>query len=71
MSKAVFQLEPLTCPSCIKKLEGILHKTSGVVSAKVLFSSSKVKVEYDSHILETKQIKNILCKIGYSVLAVK
>ena len=47
MSKAVFQLEPLTCPSCIKKIETTLNKTTGVESAKVLFNSSKVKMEFD------------------------
>ncbi|WP_051912644.1 heavy-metal-associated domain-containing protein [Carnobacterium funditum] len=45
MSKAVYQLEPLTCPSCIKKIESTLSKTAGVESAKVMFNSSKVKTE--------------------------
>ena len=71
MSKAVFHLEALTCPSCIKKIEVILHKTKGVISAKVVFNSSKVKVEYDSNIVEIQQIKNVLSKIGYPVLSVK
>ncbi|MEH6907592.1 heavy-metal-associated domain-containing protein, partial [Neobacillus drentensis] len=37
MSKAVYQLESLTCPSCIKKIETTLNKTNGVESTKVLF----------------------------------
>ena len=40
-----FQLETLTCPSCIAKIEGALNKQSGVEEAKVLFNSSKVKVK--------------------------
>ena len=47
MSKAVYQLEPLTCPSCIKKIETTLNKTVGIETAKVMFNSSKVKTEFD------------------------
>src|SRR3954470_13114050 len=42
-----FAVEDLTCPSCIKKIEGALSKKSGVDEAKVLFNSSKVKVVFE------------------------
>ena len=35
-----FQLETLTCPTCITKIEGALNKESGVEEAKVLFLTS-------------------------------
>lgn len=47
MTVIKFQLEPLTCPSCIKKIEGKVGKMDGVEEVKVLFNSSKVKVDYD------------------------
>lgn len=65
MSKAVFQLEPLTCPSCIKKIETTLYKTTGVESAKVLFNLSKVKTEFDDTQIEATK------KLGYPVLSSK
>ncbi|HVI21477.1 MAG TPA: heavy-metal-associated domain-containing protein [Bacillus sp. (in: firmicutes)] len=71
MSKAVFQLEPLTCPSCIKKIETTLNKTTGVESAKVLFNSSKVKTEFDNAQIEASQLEEMIKKLGYPVLSSK
>jgi copper chaperone len=69
MSKAVFQLEPLTCPSCIKKIETTLNKTTGVETAKVLFNSSKVKTEFDDTQIETSQLEATIKKLGYPLLS--
>lgn len=71
MSKAVLQLETLTCPSCIKKIETALNKTAGVDSAKVVFSSSKVKVELDEAKVDVNQIEGTINKLGYQVLSSK
>ena len=71
MTKAVFQLEPLTCPSCIKKIETTLNKTTGVESAKVLFNSSKVKTEFDNAQIEASQLEETIKKLGYPVLSSK
>lgn len=65
MSKAIYQLEPLTCPSCIKKIETTLSKTIGVESVKVLFNSSKVKTEFDESTIEASEIKETIQKLGY------
>ena len=71
MSKAVFQLEALTCPSCIKKIETTLNKTAGVDSVKVLFNSSKVKTEFDESQIEAAQLEETIKKLGYEVLSAK
>ncbi|WP_243291488.1 heavy-metal-associated domain-containing protein [Bacillus sp. FJAT-47783] len=71
MSKAVFQLEPLTCPSCIKKIETTLNKTNGIISARVLFNSSKVRTEFDESRVEACQLKEMIKKLGYQVLSTK
>lgn len=71
MSKAVFQLEPLTCPSCIKKIETTLNKTTGVESVKVLFNSSKMKTEFDNAQIEASQLEETIKKLGYPVLSSK
>lgn len=71
MRKAVYQLEPLTCPSCIKKIESTLNKTEGVLNAKVLFNSSKVKTEFDETIIEAEKIQEIVQKLGYPILSAK
>lgn len=71
MKKAVFQLEALTCPSCVKKIESTLSKTEGVGEAKVLFSSSKVRVEFDEDKVNPEKLKNSIRKLGYDVLELK
>lgn len=71
MTKAVFQLEPLTCPSCIKKIETTLNKTTGIESTKVLFNTSKVKVEFDEVHVKANQIEETMKKLGYPVLSSK
>jgi copper chaperone len=71
MSKAVFQLEPLTCPSCIKKIETTLSRTPGVESARVLFNASKVKAEFDESRTGADELKDVIVKLGYPVLSAK
>jgi len=71
MSKAVYQLEPLTCPSCIKKIETTLNKTEGIESAKVMFNSSKVKTEFDESKTKAEKIQETIQKLGYPVLSSK
>ena len=69
MKSINYQLETLTCPSCINKIEGILNKTDGVDSAKVLFNSSKVKIAYDEDKTSAEQLAALIEKLGYPVLS--
>lgn len=69
--KAVMQLETLTCPSCLKKIEGALSKVDGVEHAKVLFNASKAKVDFDEEKVSAEAIKETIEKLGYEVKDVK
>lgn len=64
-----FQLETLTCPTCINKIEGVLKKEPGVMNARVLFNSSKVKVEYDDEEVSSERLADLIEKIGYPILS--
>jgi copper chaperone len=68
MKTIKLQLEPLTCPSCIKKIEGALSKQEGVQEANVLFNFSKVKVLFNEEVVSTEQLITTIQKIGYPVL---
>lgn len=70
MKKAVMQLETLTCPSCMKKIEGALDKVEGVENVKVLFNASKAKVDFDEAKVSADELKEIVEKTGYQVQAV-
>ena len=69
MNTVKFQLEPLTCPTCIKKIEGTVNKMNGVKEANVLFNSSKVKVIFDETVLNSKDLQQTIEKLGYKVLS--
>ncbi len=69
MKTVKFQLETLTCPSCIQKIEGVLNKEQGVEEAKVLFNSSKVKIQYDDDEVTSERLKELIEKVGYPVLS--
>ena len=70
MQKATIQLETLTCPSCMQKIENGVKSLDGVNknNIKVLFNSSKVKVEYDDEKVSIKDIENAIDKLGYEVI---
>ncbi|MDD4766514.1 MAG: heavy-metal-associated domain-containing protein [Desulfotomaculaceae bacterium] len=67
MAKAEFQLEPLTCPTCVKKIESTLTRAKGVDSVKVLFNSSKVKAEFDDTQTNAEKLKLTIENLGYTV----
>jgi len=69
MQKATIQLEALTCPSCIQKIEGAVKSLDGVdkESVNVSFNSSKVKLDFDDEKLSIKDVENAIGKMGYEV----
>ncbi|WP_026907315.1 heavy-metal-associated domain-containing protein [Paucisalibacillus globulus] len=69
MATKKFQLEPLTCPSCIKKIETKLSKMDGVDEAKVMFNSSKVKTTFNEELVTADELKDTIEKLGYQVIA--
>lgn len=69
MQKANIQLETLTCPSCLQKIDNAVKGLDGVEkdSVKVLFNSSKVKINFDSEKISIEEIENAIDKLGYEV----
>lgn len=69
MKKATIQLETLTCPSCVQKVEKAVKSLNGVEkeSVNVLFNSSKVKFDFDEEKLSLKDVENAITVLGYEV----
>jgi len=65
MKTILFQLERLTCPSCIREIEEGLLSQEGVRFAKVLFHSNRVKVNYDDALISNEQLKKVLELHGF------
>ena len=68
MNTVSIQLEELTCPSCINKIETALNRLDGVSEAKVLFNSSKVKATYNEETINVDKLKKTIFNLGYKVI---
>ncbi len=73
MKSATIQLETLTCPSCMQKIENSIKNLDGIDkdSLSVLFNTSRVKVDFDETILSIDDINKVIIKVGYEVLKSK
>jgi len=71
LSKAVFNMEPFTCPSCIKKIENTVGKVDGVEKVQVMFNSGRVRVEFDAATTTADAVQDVIVKLGYPVLSKK
>ena len=69
MQKANIQLETLTCPSCLQKIEGAVGGLNGIDkdSLKVMFNASKVKVNFDGNAISIDEIEKGIQDLGYEV----
>lgn len=68
MQKVIFQLDTLTCPSCVRKIESALKAVRGVSAAQVRFHVGKVAVEFDGGLTDEPALQSLLTKLGYRVL---
>jgi len=69
MKKATIQLEMLTCPSCVQKIENAVKSLNGVEkeSVKILFNSSKVKFDFDDEKLSLEDAEKAIAVLGFEV----
>ena len=69
MKKATIQLEDLSCPSCLQKIDSAVKSVEGVdsESVNVLFNASKVKLEFDEEKTGIEDIEDAIKNIGYKV----
>jgi len=71
MTSKTYQLETLTCPSCMAKIQNALKKTNGVKEAEVLFNTSRAKVNFDEAVISSEKIRNTIERLGFKVLGEK
>ena len=69
MKTATIQLETLSCPSCIQKIEGAMKTLEGVdqKTVKVMFNASKLKVSFDQEKVSIEDIEKFITRMGYGV----
>lgn len=65
--RAILQLNGLTCPSCMTKIESALTHQTGVEHVKVLFNASKAKVDFNDSQISAADLGQVVTKLGYEV----
>lgn len=70
MHKATIQLETLSCPSCLQKIENGVKNLNGVDkdSLKVMFNASRVRVDFDESVIKIEEIEKAIQDLGYEVI---
>ena len=73
MKQATIQLEELSCPSCLTKVETAIKTVEGVDldSVNVMFNASKAKVSFDEGKTTVEEIEQASNKVGYEVFSSK
>ncbi|NLC89174.1 MAG: heavy-metal-associated domain-containing protein [Clostridiaceae bacterium] len=71
MTNKTLQLEGMTCPTCVLKIEKLLQKTKGVEKSEVLYNSGRVKLTFDENIVSADAISAAIEQLGYVVVSVK
>ncbi len=69
MEKVVFNMEPFTCPSCVKKIENTVKRVDGVEDVRVMFNSGRVRVEFDGARTDAESLQGTIERLGYPVLS--
>ena len=69
--KIILQLDDLTCPSCLTKIEHAVAHEAGVSQVKVLFNAGKVKAVFDETQNDVDHLVNVIVGLGYTVKNVK
>ena len=71
MTNKTLQLEGMTCPTCVLRIEKLLKKTKGVGESEVLYNSGRVKLALDEDLVSVDAISAAIEQLGYKVVSVK
>lgn len=73
MQKATIQLETLSCPSCLQKIDNAVKRINGIDqdSVKIMFNASKVKLNFDSAAVAIENIERAIEDLGYPIIKTK
>ena len=71
MKQTIIQVQTLTCPSCVRRIELAVSKLVGVRQVDVKFNASKVVVLYEEENQTSTNIVETIEKMGYPCLSVQ
>ena len=67
VEKRTFQVLGIGCSACVARIEGVLGKKTGIVSARIDIATNQLFVEWDSATTNPKEIREAVEAIGYQI----
>ncbi|WP_373471320.1 heavy-metal-associated domain-containing protein [Carnobacterium alterfunditum] len=67
MTKVLFQIDPLDCTGCAKKIENQVNELNGIESVKVFPQLGKIRMTFDNKKVTIQQIEAAILQAGYPV----
>lgn len=67
---ARFAIEGMDCQACANRIEKVLRRQQGIIAADVNFASDELQTCFDSKLLSTDDIVQIVAKTGFKATAV-
>lgn len=58
-------IKGMTCASCVNRIEKVLKKDEGIISASVNLATEKAKIEFDPKKLDINAVIALISKAGY------
>ncbi len=70
MKQATIQLEQLTCPSCVRKIENATKLVEGVEAStvEVLFNTGRVRFDFDEDKVSVSDVEKTIEALGFEVI---
>lgn len=68
MAKKTFNIEGMTCASCVQTVEKATKKLPGVQESNVNLATEKLNISFDENAVSTQDIQNAVDKAGYKAL---
>lgn len=62
----ILRSNEFTCPSCVARIEGALHRVPGVRDAKVHFATGRIEVEHDPAAVTPADLASEVAAAGFA-----
>ena len=69
MATKTFNIEGMTCASCVQTVEKATKKLPGVQESNVNLATEKLNISFDENAVSAQDIQNAVNKAGYKAVS--
>ena len=67
---ARFAIDGMSCQACATRIEKVLRRQAGIITADVNFASDELQASFDADILSKQKIVELIAKVGFKALTI-